>query len=374
MVWQALFIGLFPALVIWAARRSAALRWMGPVVLCYLGGIAVGNLLQVDQGLSMSLAEVAVPLAIPLLLFSTDFGRWLRHARQTALSFALMLGSVLVATFFGARLFADRVAEFWQIGGMLVGVYTGGTINMSAIGLALGVREETFVVVNAADVVLGGLYLIFLMTVAQRLLLRFLPPFRHSAAALQDAVVAPEPAPLPVGLAAQVLGLLPGLGLAALLVGASVGLSLLLQGGISEVVVFLALTTLGIAASFLRRVRALPGTYAAAEYLLLIFCVAVGSLANFAELLQVSPYVFYYVATVMFGAIILHLALATLLRIDADTAIITSAAGIYGPAFIGPIAGVLKNREVVISGLTSGLIGFALGNYLGVAMAYLLKP
>jgi uncharacterized membrane protein len=87
-----------------------------------------------------------------------------------------------------------------------------------------------------------------------------------------------------------------------------------------------------------------------------------------------SPQLFLYTAVVMTGAVILHFALAAVFRIDTDTVIITSTAGIYGPAFIAPIAGVLKNREVLVSGLTTAMVGYALGNYLGLAVAYLLRP
>ncbi|GAG52220.1 unnamed protein product, partial [marine sediment metagenome] len=35
---------------------------------------------------------------------------------------------------------------------------------------------------------------------------------------------------------------------------------------------------------------------------------------------------------------------------------------------------VLKNREIVVSGITTGVIGFAIGNYLGILVAYGLAP
>jgi uncharacterized membrane protein len=59
-------------------------------------------------------------------------------------------------------------------------------------------------------------------------------------------------------------------------------------------------------------------------------------------------------------------------RIDIDTTIITSAAALYGPAFIGPVAEGIRNREVVVSGLSLALLGNAFGTYLGIAVAYLL--
>jgi uncharacterized membrane protein len=43
----------------------------------------------------------------------------------------------------------------------------------------------------------------------------------------------------------------------------------------------------------------------------------------------------------------------------------------FGPAFIGPVASVLKNKDIVVSGLTTGLVGYAVANYLGIGIAHL---
>ena len=37
------------------------------------------------------------------------------------------------------------------------------------------------------------------------------------------------------------------------------------------------------------------------------------------------------------------------------------------------MANGLKNRAVLISGITTGILGYALGNYLGIAVAYLFR-
>jgi uncharacterized membrane protein len=36
------------------------------------------------------------------------------------------------------------------------------------------------------------------------------------------------------------------------------------------------------------------------------------------------------------------------------------------------VAAILKNRDVVIVGLAIGLLGYAIGNYLGIGIYYLL--
>lgn len=60
-------------------------------------------------------------------------------------------------------------------------------------------------------------------------------------------------------------------------------------------------------------------------------------------------------------------------KIDADTLIVASTALICSPPFVPVMAGVLKNKQIIVTGLTIGIIGYALGNYLGVSIAFLLK-
>jgi uncharacterized membrane protein len=58
--------------------------------------------------------------------------------------------------------------------------------------------------------------------------------------------------------------------------------------------------------------------------------------------------------------------LSIIFRIDADTVIITSAALVYSPPFVPVIASAIKNKEVIISGVTAGMLGYVIGNFLGI--------
>ena len=80
-----------------------------------------------------------------------------------------------------------------------------------------------------------------------------------------------------------------------------------------------------------------------------------------------------YTAIVITGAILIHYLLAVLFRLDRDTTMITSTASIFGPAFVGQVASAIGNRSLVFSGMATGVVGYAVGNYLGLAVAYLLK-
>lgn len=60
-------------------------------------------------------------------------------------------------------------------------------------------------------------------------------------------------------------------------------------------------------------------------------------------------------------------------KIDTDTFLITSTAAICSPPFVPIVAMALKTREILLSGLTTGLIGYAIGNYLGISLAYVFR-
>ena len=368
------FVG-FPALAVYGANRNKALEWLSPVVLCYLFGIFLGNLpgWTPDTELANTVTEITVLLAIPLLLFSTDFPKWLRTAPKAVLSFALATLAVMVVAAVTTVILSNQDPETWKMAGMTVGVYTGGTPNMSAIGLALEVSDEKFVLVNGADVVLSAIYLLFLMTIAQRVLLKFLPAFQRTGTDEESHSSGMEADPM-LALKTKPRAVAGAIGLSVLVAGLTIGVVSIFDGSLPIAPVILSVTTLGIAFSFVPRIRNLAGAYETGQYLLLIFAVAIGTLANISEMADAFSTVFVFVAVVLGASILLHYLLAALFRIDADTVLITSTAAVFGPAFVGPIAAVLKNREIVVSGLTTGVVGYAVGNYAGLAIAYLLQP
>lgn len=374
-----------PALAIGGARRWRALDVIGPVVLCYAVGVVIGNVGLVPPGgeaaEAAGLVQTAtVALAIPLLLLGTDLRAWSRLARPAVVSFGLAIVSVIAVTVLLAPRFGLG-ATTDEIAGMTVGVYTGGTANMAAIGTALDVPEATFVALNAADLFVGALLLLVLLSVAQRLLARILPaPVRVGAN--DDPEVAASSDPFAVTPAFREVAVALGMGLGVVLVVAAVAVAALtpvvsgepvLDSDLFATVVILGITTVALAASFVRRIREQPGTYATGQYLFLVFAVAIGTLANLPDLFGSFTSFVPYIVAVLGLTVLLHVLLARLFRIDHDTVIITSTAAIFGPPFVGPVAAALRNPDVVPSGMTTGVLGLALGNYAGLGIAALLR-
>lgn len=362
----------FPALTLYSEKKYRIIQWVGAVVICYLTGMIAGNLpgLRIDTHVFNTISEVSVSLAIPALLFSVNLKNSWRSTRTAILSFGLCAVAVSISAVLGWYFLGQRTEESWKISGMLIGVYTGGTPNMSAIGKALGVKDEVFILINSIDILLSGIYFLFLITISRRVLGFFLPKTAaHTEQAHEEEETAFSALPLKV----KFKNILGSIGLSALFLLIAAGISFMVRGSLSAPLVILVLTSLGIGASFISRVRKMEGSYQTAHYLLLIFALSIGVLADFTTMLASGSSVFLYCASVMTGAILLHYIMAAFLRIDTDTVIITSVAAIFGPAFIGPVANSLHNRQIIVAGISTGMLGYAIGNYLGMTIGWLLQ-
>lgn len=367
-----------PAVLALATQGSARLPgWLNPVVLCYAVGVAAGNLgLPLDRGLIEGVVTGAVLIAIPLLLLPADLVAWLRRARSVAIACALCFASVGVATFAASLLFAPSVPDGWVIAGMLLGTYTGSAPNMVAVGTSLGARPETIVLITTADLIVGGSFCFVLLSPAVGWVGRWLAPYPRLAGdepADAGDELRPGPALGLSAIAPRAWAL--SLGLGVLLAAAGGALALAVPPGQQQLVAILGATSLGVVCSLHRKVRSLPASAPLGELFVLVFCIGLGSLADLRALADVAAagQVLLWTAASMFGGVLLHLLLCRPLGIDRDTALITVTAAIYGPAFVPPVAANLRNRELVLSGVTAALAGLAVGNYLGIGMAWAVR-
>ncbi|MDZ7738295.1 MAG: DUF819 family protein [Bacteroidales bacterium] len=374
------FFIITPALVIFLEGKYSAVKKVGAVLICYILGAIVGNIGILPENSYVYqdwFTKLTVPIALPLILFSMDVKKWFSQAGAAIKSLLLGLFTVIAMIFLGFWIFKGSIDEIWKIAGMLTGIYTGGTPNMAAMKTALNVDTEVYLMTHTYEVALGAIYLIFILSIGQRVFLLFLKPFKS-----------PETGEVKVGKMnleeeyesyegffkkKTILPVLASLGLSLLILGVSFGISTLFPEDFSTAAIILLITTFGIAASFAPRIKRIKKTFQTGMYIILIFCIVVSSMADVSQLVDISFDLFWYVALAMYGSHILHALLARLFNIDADTVIISGSALICSPPFVPVVAGALKNREVILTGLVVGIAGYAIGNYLGVFIAYLLK-
>ena len=374
-----LFFLATPALVLWICRRVTILGKIGPIMVLYALGMVVGNLFTLPAEMLMLqelLPNVMVPLAIPMMLFGCSFSR-----SELALQIKVCVSgflSVVVAVVCGYLLFGCKVPEGAEVGGIISGMYTGGTINAAALQTIFKIDSFTFTLVNSYDIVISFLYFVFLFSCGIRLFRRMFgeKTNRAEGAEMTDIAVADEKknpySDLFTRSGLRELGAI--LGVTIGVVAVSGGVAFLMPEGWFMVVFILMLTTLGVILSFVKRIRAMERSYDIGMYLIYIFSLAIASMADFSKLdLAQGVNLVLYMLFAVFVSLFIHAILCRLLKVDADSMTITSVAFINSPPFVPMVAAVMKNRKALITGLGAGIVGYALGNHLGVIVAQLLS-
>jgi uncharacterized membrane protein len=133
------------------------------------------------------------------------------------------------------------------------------------------------------------------------------------------------------------------------------------------------LTTIGIGLSFWKPVKKLDKSYDLGMYLIYIFSLAIASMADLSNLqIMENLNMIAFLTFAIFVSLFIHAIICRLFKVNADSMVISSVAFINSPPFVPMIANAMKNRAALVTGITAGLMGYAVGNYLGILMAKLL--
>jgi len=371
-----LFFLTIPVAVLFLSKKVRWIGKIGPVLTLYVIGIIFGNLVHFDglDKIQDILSSAMVPLSIPLLLFGCRFRRG--ETRSQVLALVTAVAAVCAATVGGFLIFRDSVPEASRIGGMLTGVYSGGTMNLAALKTILGVDEETFILLNSCDMIISFLYLTALMTFGVRLIRKWLPNETNlTEDSTPETEAQTETNPYRAMLTrAGMKDVAFLLGVTVLIIAVSAGLGAVAPNGWFMTVLILSLTTFGIAASFVPAVRARKFSDETGMYFIYVFSVVVASMADLRNFeVGSSLGTLGYLTFVVFGSLLVDLILARICRIDADTVTISSVSFICSPPFVPMMSAAMKNRRVLVPGLSIGVVGYALGNYLGFLIFQLLE-
>ncbi|ASP40441.1 hypothetical protein CHH28_17940 [Bacterioplanes sanyensis] len=379
---------IVPILIIVLCQRIPWLDKLGVVVLSFGLGIALAAILQPNQwladgqllALQSQTSEIAIALALPLLLFSIDVKASLTMAGDTGKAMAIALVAVIVTSAIGAVMFQGHLEQIWQVAGMSVGAYTGGGPNMAAIKTAIEADDNIFVTMTTYDILMSSLFLLFVMTLAKPLFSKFLRPFQsHSEHAYHDdsafSHMADETANAYRALLSRqtLWPTLQAFLLAAVVVGLAVVVAGLFPASMQSTLTIICITSFGLAASFIPYVRALANSFQLGMFLILVFCFTMGTMTDTSIITQLNVDLFLYIGFILVGSMLLQALMCRWLDIDTDTFLITSSAAIMSVPFIPVIAGALKNRDIILPGFAAAIIGYAIGNYLGVMVAYAVR-
>jgi uncharacterized membrane protein len=390
---------LFPIIIVSAFHKWKILQKIGTVILAYAVGIIMSltGFVTFEPGtadaatfesIQKLIMNISVPLAIPLMLFNCDFKLWTRALPKTILALVGGIVAITVAVISGFFIFRNTgVNDIENVSAMMTGIYTGGTMNFNALGAALGVDPTTITLVLTFQMLITFPLIMFITGGGYRLFRKILPfPDESTSITLNSNMEDHGIENYGMMLNKKVfpktmLGLLLSIGFLA--IGA--GLSLLLYnlgvvgdqetgtGKLNELVIILTITTLSIIASFSKKIRELPKTFELGMIFILIFSIAVASQFNPYSIDMSAISLGLFVLYIMLVSVIIHIIFCRFSKINGDLYTVAQVGLFCSPPFIPPVVGAMGNKKVLISGIVIGLIGYAIGTYMGVGIAYLLK-
>lgn len=391
---------LFPIIIVSAFHKWKILQKIGTVILAYAVGIIMSltGFVTFEPGtadaatfesIQKLIMNISVPLAIPLMLFNCDFKLWTRALPKTILALVGGIIAITVAVISGFFIFRNSgVNDIENVSAMMTGIYTGGTMNFNALGAALGVDPTTITLVLTFQMLITFPLIMFITGGGYRLFRKILPFPDESTSISKLGSNIEDHGIENYGMMLNkkvfpktMLGLLLSIGFLA--IGA--GLSLLLYnlgvvgdqetgtGKLNELVIILTITTLSIIASFSKKIRELPKTFELGMIFILIFSIAVASQFNPYSIDMSAISLGLFVLYIMLVSVIIHIIFCRFSKISGDLYTVAQVGLFCSPPFIPPVVGAMGNKKVLISGIVIGLIGYAIGTYMGVGIAYLLK-
>ena len=378
-----LFYLIAPAGILFICRKTKLFNKIGPVLTLYLLGVIVANIgifpteeAAYDKlfGFMESFSGVLIPLALPMILFGCNFKKF--SLGKSVKAFVAGAFSVVAFVAIGYIFFRKNLGDEGVImGASLTGQYLGGAANLAAIKQMLGLSSENFIILTTCNLIVSFFYLMFLMGGGVKLARIIVGKRGRKEQNVKVEEYTEENPYKDFGKKESLLQLGKVLLGSIVVMGISVYVGKLFgkDGGISMVALILSITTLSLLLTSWKEVRTWDKSYDAGMYIIYVFCLVMATMADLSKInWSQSLYILIYQAVIIFGSLFLTILLARLFRIDADDAVITSDTLINSPLCVPMIAATMKNKDVIMTGIANGLLGYAVGNYIGFLMFNLL--
>ena len=365
------------ALAFWLDRRFAALGKVGASLLAIVFGAVLSNigLVPVSSPVYDAVLGPVTSLSIAWLLLSVNLGDLKKAGRRMTGAFGLAVAGTVLGAFTAAAVYQARFGDdTWRLAAAMTGTYSGGSVNFISVGRAAGLSGPLFAGATAADNVVTALWLA--VTLAMPIWLRrFYPPVASSDSPPPPSDAAPDPASRHAhhpyfaseGLSAARVAALLAVGLALVLA------SELLGQLVPRVPAILWLTTLALGLGHTPFFRQAPGAMQLGAVGLHFFFVLIGVLSRFSEIAAVGLEVLFFTLIVVGVHGVVVFGVGKLLRLDLASIAVASQASVGGPSSALAVAISREWRHLALPGMVVGLLGYAVGTYLGLSVGYVVR-
>lgn len=376
---------LCPILIASLFVRYKFIQKVGTVIIAYAIGIIMaltGFIKFEDPAQTQTISTIqtwimnlSVPLAIPLMLFSCDFKLWTKSLPKTFLSLIGGVSAVVVAIISAFFIFRNQgIENLNNVAGMMTGIYTGGTLNFYALGSALKVEPTIITFVYTFEMLVTFPLIMFIVGGGYKFFRKLMPFKDESTTANETEVRLHDIEDYGNMLRRRTLPkTLLGLLISIVFLAIGAGLSFLITGKLHEMIIILSITTLAIIASFFKPIRELPKTFELGMIFILMFSIVVASQFDISVVNYKALPLLFFVLYIMLIAVTLHILFCKIAKVNGDLFTVSITGLLCSPPFIPPVVSAIGNKKVLISGIVVGLVGYAIGTYLGIGIASLLS-
>ena len=304
---------------------------------------------------------VLMPMAIPLLLIKADLRRIFRESGRVMIGFGIAALSTITGALIGYLLL-----DLGNIGPKAAAVYSagwiGGAVNFVAVSEAVAMTPDEFSVAMGASSPVSVIALMALLTLPSiKLLRKWLPSTIIDRDDVGDKTLQMQVEDM---LPVQVVGLMAisaGICAIAEVISDWMGYS-------QYYVLVITVLTLLVANVFPAYMDRLRGEFSLAMLLMYLFFAAIGCGTDATSFLGSALVLFFYGLTIIGIHLLVVIVVSRFFRLDLAEVVIASAAALVGPAPAAAIASARQWPTLVTPAVMCGIFGYAIANFIGVAI------
>ena len=373
------------ALAIYLEQRYAWASKVTGCVIALIGAMILSNLniIPLDAKAYDFVWDYVVPLSIPLLLLKADMRKvWKDSGRMLAIYMLSSFGSVAGA-FLAAFLLKDKIPQVHAAAAMMVGTYTGGSVNLVAMADAFKATGTLVSTAVVADNLLMALYFFVLIAIPSIEFFR-----KHFGHPLIDEMEAKVARGESAGGAANYWTAKPvslkdiafAFAIAFVVVAVSNDVAKflahlipkgnffldLMNGLFGNKYLIITTLTMLLATFFPNFTGNIGGAQEIGTFLIHIFFAVIGVPASIYLIITKAPFLLVFCAIIVGMNMVFSFVLGKIFHFDLEEIAVASNANVGGPTTAAAFAIAKGWSELIIPAILVGTFGYVIGNYYGI--------
>ncbi|MBI9068102.1 MAG: DUF819 family protein [Salinivirgaceae bacterium] len=358
----------------WFGKLSGILVTMISMsILSMVGFVPVASNPKVNVAVYDMVFTYFIPIAIPLLLFSSNIAKIVRESGKLLVAYLIGAVGVILGSFV-AFWIINLGPQAGNTAGVIAATLIGGSVNFVAAAEILNFSTNPlFTATIAVDNLVSNMYTLFLFLVPSLLFLsRFFVKTKKENQEEVLIVKGEETSPITferIAVSVFIAALIAGLGK-----WISPFLESLIHTELNLSILIITVFAVVAANVFPKSLKALENTaFSIGLWMMYVFLAVIGASTNLKEIFHIGPAVLAFYAIILLFHFVFLLATAKLFKLDVYEVVIASAANVMGPSVAAPMAASMGQKKLVTPGILVGILGYVIGTFIGVWLAMFLS-